>query len=226
MAMTLITQPVGFLFDWDGVVIDSSRQHEASWHLLADELGATVPEDFFKTTFGMRNQQIIPRWFPDLTESEIRQRGDRKEALYREILRREGISALAGVKDFLLAAKNVGIPCAVGSSTPRKNIDTVIEMAGLEGLFSAIVCAEDVSRGKPDPEVFLKGASLIGRPPTQCLVFEDAFVGIDAAHAGGMKVVGIATTHPLEKFTSADHAVTTLVGLDPLGLARQLNLLS
>jgi HAD superfamily hydrolase (TIGR01509 family) len=224
MTMNELAHCVGFLFDWDGVVIDSSRQHEASWHLLADELGATVPPDFFKTTFGMRNQQIIPRWFPDLSEEEILQRGDRKEALYREILRREGISALAGVKDFLRAAQTYGIPCAVGSSTPRKNIETVIEMAGLEGLFSAVVCAEDVARGKPDPEVFVKGATLIGRAPAQCIVFEDAFVGIDAARAGGMKVVGIATTHPVEKLTSADLAVPSLLGIDPLTLAQQLGL--
>lgn len=217
---------IGFLFDWDGVVIDSSAQHEASWHMLADEIGTPLPEGYFKKTFGMKNQSIIPLWLPH-TEgniAEIQALGDRKEALYRDILRRDGIQALPGVKDFLKAARAAGIPASVGSSTPRQNIDAVIEMAGLEDLFDAIVCAEDVSRGKPDPEVFLKGAAKLNREPTRCVVFEDAFVGIEAGKSGGMKVVGIATTHPIDKLIMADLAVHDLVGVDPVDLARRLGL--
>jgi HAD superfamily hydrolase (TIGR01509 family) len=175
----------------------------------------------------MRNQSIFPLWFPELAgnDSEIQRLGDRKEVLYREILRRDGIQALPGVKDFLLAAKAAGIPRSVGSSTPRKNIETIIEMAELEGLFDAIVCAEDVSRGKPDPEVFLKGAAKLGCDPRRCIVFEDAFVGIQAGLAGGMKVVGIATTHPLEKLTEAHVAVESLEGVTPQALAARLGLI-
>ena len=217
---------IGFLFDWDGVVIDSSAQHEESWHMLADEIGTPLPEGYFKKTFGMKNQSIIPLWLPHAEGNiaEIQALGDRKEALYRDILRRDGIQALPGVKHFLKAARAAGIPASVGSSTPRKNIDTVIEMAGLEDLFDAIVCAEDVSRGKPDPEVFLKGAAKLNRAPTRCVVFEDAFVGIEAGRSGGMKVVGIATTHPIDQLTMADLAVHDLVNVDPMELARRLGL--
>lgn len=217
---------VGLLFDWDGVVIDSHQQHEESWQLLAAELGEALPEGFFKATFGMRNQQIFPLWFPELENNlpEVLRLGDRKEELYRAILRRDGIQALPGVKDFLLAARAAGIPASVGSSTPRKNIDTVIQMAGLEGLFDAIVSADDVQRGKPDPQVFLLGAQKLGRAPQRCIVFEDAFVGIHAGLAGGMKVVGIATTHPLEKLGEAHLAVTSLVGICPQQLAADLGL--
>lgn len=217
---------VGFLFDWDGVVIDSHAQHEESWGMLSTETGVVLPEGFFKATFGMRNQQIIPMWMPHLEgkDAEIRQFGDRKEELYREVLRRDGIEALPGVKDFLKAAKLAGIPACVGSSTPRKNIDTVIEMAGLDGLFDDIVAAEDVSRGKPDPEVFLNGARKLGRDPSHCVVFEDAFVGIQAGKAGGMKVVGIASTHPIEKLTEADLALVNLVDVLPLALIARLGL--
>lgn len=217
---------IGFLFDWDGVVIDSSRQHEESWHVLAKEIGEALPEGFFKRTFGMKNQEIIPTWLTATAgdTAKIQALGDRKEEIYRDILRRDGIQALPGVKDFLIAAREAGIPASVGSSTPRKNVDTVIEMASLEGLFSAIVCAEDVKQGKPNPEVFLKGAQKINRDPTRCIVFEDAFVGIEAGKSGGMKVVAIATTHPIEKLTMADTAVHDLVNVDPVELARSVGL--
>ena len=217
---------IGFLFDWDGVVIDSHQQHEQSWDLLSAEIGQPLPEGFMKKTFGMRNQNIFPMWLPHLATdaAAITALGNRKEELYREILRRDGIEALPGVKDFLQAAREAGIPASVGSSTPRQNIDTVIEMAGLQGLFDAIVAAEDVAHGKPHPEVFLKGAEKLHRKPERCVVFEDAFVGIEAGKSGGMKVVGIATTHPIEKLTQADLALHDLVGVDPVELAQRLGL--
>jgi len=216
----------GFLFDWDGVVIDSHAQHEESWVLLSAEIDQALPEGFMKQTFGMRNQNIFPLWMPHLEgkDAEIIALGNRKEELYREILRRDGIEALPGVKDFLKAARVAGIPASVGSSTPRKNIDTVIEMAGLAGLFDAIVSADDVQRGKPDPEVFLKGAAMLNRRPERCVVFEDAFVGIQAGKSGGMKVVGIASTHPIEKLTEADLALHNLEGVSPMELLARLGL--
>ena len=217
---------IGFLFDWDGVVIDSHQQHAESWDLLSAEIGHPLPEGFFKKTFGMRNQSIFPVWLPHVAgdEAQITALGLRKEEFYRDILRRDRIQALPGVKAFLQAAKAAGIPCSVGSSTPRLNIDTVVEMAGLHGLFEAVVSADDVTHGKPHPEVFLKGAEKLGRAPGRCVVFEDAFVGIEAGKAGGMKVVGIATTHPIEKLTQADLALHDLVDVDPLDLARRLGL--
>lgn len=215
---------VGFLFDWDGVVIDSHAQHELSWEMIAEELGRPLPGGFFKKTFGMRNVGIIPMWLPE-TEgnlAEIQRIGDRKEELYRMILRRDGLSALPGVKDFLQAAKAAGIPRCVGSSTPRANIEAVVEMTGLQGLFDDMVCAEDVSRGKPAPDVFLKGAEKIGRDPGRCVVFEDAFVGLEAGRAGGMKTVGIASTNPIEKLTMADAAFHSLAGVTPEALIERL----
>ena len=204
---------IGFLFDWDGVVIDSHAQHEESWVLLSAEIGVPLSEGFMKETFGMRNQNIFPMWMPHLSgnDAEILALGNR-------------IEALPGVKKFLLAARAAGIPASVGSSTPRKNIDTVIEMAGLEGLFEAIVSADDVQRGKPDPEVFLKGAAKLNREPGRCVVFEDAFVGIQAGKSGGMKVVGIASTHPIEKLTEADIALHNLEGVSPVELLIRLGL--
>lgn len=217
---------IGFLFDWDGVVIDSHQQHEQSWERLSAKINEPLPEGFMKKTFGMRNQSIFPLWMPHLTgdETAIMALADQKEEMYREIIRRDGIEPLPGVKDFLKASRAAGIPTCVGTSTPRKNVETVIEIAGLKGLFDDIVAAEDVSHGKPNPEVFVKGAQKLGLPPGRCVVFEDAFVGIEAGKAGGMKVVGMATTHPIEKLTQADLALHDLVNVDPVELARRLGL--
>ena len=207
---------IGFIFDWDGVVIDSHAAHEESWRLLFVEIGRAMPPDFFKKTFGMRNQQIIPAWFDFVRADdavEIKRLGDRKEKLYRAILRRDGIEPLPGVLPLLRELKALGIPRAVGSSTPRANIDFVTGLAGLDGLFDASVTAEDVTLGKPDPQVFLKAAEKIGRIPTRCVVFEDAHVGIDAGKRAGRNVVAVATTHPLADLGAADAAFENLAGL-------------
>lgn len=209
-------QDLGFIFDWDGVIIDSHAQHEESWGLLFDELGRPMPGDFFKRTFGMRNQQIIPEWF-DFVNAEdletIARLGGRKEALYRDILRRDGLQPLPGVVNLLSELRSAGIPAAVGSSTPRENIDFIMDLLKLDSYFDASVTAEDVTRGKPDPQVFLKAAGKIQREPSRCIVFEDAYVGIEAGKKAGMKVVAVATTHPLETLTEADIALPDLNGV-------------
>ena len=128
----------GFIFDWDGVVIDSRAAHEESWRLLFAELGRPMPPDFFRKTFGMRNQQIIPLSFDFLRADDaagIARLGDRKEELYRGILGRDGIAPLPGVVPLLRELQSRGIPRAVGSSTPRANVALVSRMAGLDGLF-------------------------------------------------------------------------------------------
>ena len=205
------------LFDWDGVIIDSSRQHEESWQRLGEEEKRSLPPGFFLRSFGMKNEKIIPElleWTND--PREVRQLALRKEALYREIIGCDGIAPLPGVREFLADLRGASIPCAVGSSTPRENIDCVIDALGIREFFAAMVCGQDVKHGKPNPEVFLLGASKLAMPPSQCVVFEDAHVGIEAAIAGGMKVVGVATTHPPESLRGANRVVRRL---DELKLA-------
>jgi HAD superfamily hydrolase (TIGR01509 family) len=200
----------GVLFDWDGVIIDSSSQHERSWELLAAEEGLTLPEGHFRSGFGKKNEVIIPAlgWTQD--SGEVRRLADRKEELYRELVATEGVFVLPGARELLSSLKKEGIPRAVGSSTPRGNLDALFAVTGLDTLFDAVVCGSDVSHGKPDPEVFLKGAVHLGLNPERCVVMEDAFAGIEAARRGGMKVVGIATTNPLESLRDCDISVTSL----------------
>ena len=210
----------GALFDWDGVVIDSSSHHEASWERLALEVGRALPADHFVKGFGRKNEFIIPKllgWTHD--PAEIRRLSLRKEALYREVVAERGLTALPGVRTWLERLRDAGVPCAIGSSTHRANIDLSLGLIGLAEFFTAIVTAEDVSTGKPDPEVFLTAAARIARPPERCVVFEDAHVGIAAARAGGMRVVAVATTHPTHELTAADLAVLRLDEMQPATLA-------
>jgi HAD superfamily hydrolase (TIGR01509 family) len=213
----------GAIFDWDGVIIDSSRHHEEGWERLAREEARTLPDGHFKAGFGRKNDYIIPEilgWTRDTVEVE--RLSLRKEALYRDVVGEWGIEPLPGVREWLVALQKEGVPCAIGSSTHRANIDLSLGLMGLKPFFAAIVSAEDVTRGKPDPQVFLTAARKIGRDPSKCVVFEDAHVGIEAALAGGMRVVGVATTHPREELTAADRAVVRLDELDPGDLGRMV----
>jgi HAD superfamily hydrolase (TIGR01509 family) len=203
------------IFDWDGVIIDSSRQHEESWDRLALEINKPLPEGHFKAGFGRKNEFIIPnilKWTED--PAEIVKYSLRKEALYRDIIRERGLEPLPGVRTLLDRLAAAAIPCAVGSSTHRENIEVSLELLGLRSYFPKIVTSEDVSHGKPDPEVFLKAAEKLAFNPARCVVFEDAHVGIEAAHRAGMRVIAVATTNAVADLGKADLAVTRLDEVD------------
>lgn len=215
---------LGAIFDWDGVIIDSSRQHEESWDRLAAEERRMLPENHFKLGFGKKNEWIIPNLLGWTGEAgEVHRLSLRKESLYRTIVLERGLQALPGVHDFLERLRDAGVPCCIGSSTHRENIATIIHALGFEDFFAGMVTAEDVTHGKPHPDVFLQAAARIDRAPAQCVVFEDAFAGIEAAHAGGMKAVGVATTHPAELLAGkADRVVRQLDELKVEDLARMI----
>jgi 5-amino-6-(5-phospho-D-ribitylamino)uracil phosphatase len=147
-----------------------------------------------------------------------------KESLYREVVSTRPPAFLPGVLGFAAKLRSAGIPFCIGSSTHRENIALVLRQAGREALFDAAITAEDVSLGKPSPEVFLKAAALIRRLPADCVVFEDALVGFAAARAAGMKLVGVATTNSLEAITGhVDVAVERLDQFDVPHLMRMLS---
>lgn len=199
------------LFDWDGVIVDSAAEHERSWELLAGEEGLYLPEDHFLRGFGMRNEVIIPELLEWTQEPDaIHRLSRRKEELYRALIRENGVTILPGVRSYLDRLRSLGVRSCVASSTHRANIETIIEVAGLQGYFTGMVTSEDVSRGKPDPEVFLKAAAVLGQSPSDCVVFEDAHHGVEAGKAAGMFVVGVLTTHPGGVLKGADRLVNRL----------------
>lgn len=189
----------GVIFDWDGVIVDSSRAHRRSWEILAEERNLLLAENHFKLGFGKRNEEIIPhilRWSHDT--DEIRELSERKEEIFRKIISEEGLDPLPGVRRLLEDLKQRKIPCAVGSSTSRPNIELALEIMDLQANFSGIITEECVSAGKPMPDVFLQAALALGREPREVVVFEDSLAGIEAGIAGGFKVVAVATTNPAD----------------------------
>ncbi|MGA0333107.1 MAG: HAD family hydrolase [Kiritimatiellia bacterium] len=199
------------LFDWDGVVIDSARAHELSWEKLSQETGLALPHDHFLRGFGKRNEVIFPEilgWSQD--PCQIKAWSLRKEALYREVVQAEGVMVLPGVRTYLQSLQNAGIPAVVGTSTQRDNVEMIFDLMDLGKYFSAVVSSEDVSKGKPDPEVFLKAAATVNAPAGRCVVFEDAPYGVEAGKAAGMGVVGVLTTHHQAHLSGADRWVHRL----------------
>jgi beta-phosphoglucomutase family hydrolase len=209
----------GVLFDWDGVVIDSSAHHERSWEILAVEIGKPLPDGHFKAGFGKKNQIIIPgilHWADN--PAEVSALADRKEEIYRALVQQSGVIILPGAKELLAALQKENIPAAVASSTPRSNLDVIFSSTGLDRFFEAVVCGDDVTNGKPAPDVFLLAASKLGIAPADCVVIEDAHAGIEAALAADMRVLAVATTNPLANLHRATAAVESLEGITPASL--------
>jgi len=201
----------GCIFDWDGVIADSSAQHIEAWKLVAEKEHLIFREELFRQSFGMKSEQIIPdlfQWTHD--NAEVRRLDRKKEGIYRELVIANGTGTFPGVREFLAMLKQHGISCIIGSSAPRANVTTALDFLGFSDFFSGIVCGEDVTLGKPDPQIFLTAAQRIGLQPRECIVFEDALVGVAAARAGGMKVVAVTATYKRSELSAADRIVDRL----------------
>lgn len=202
------------IFDWDGVVIDSSAQHERSWEILAQEISKPLPDGHFLLGFGKKNALIIPEilgWATD--PAAITALSNRKEEIYRELVQASGVHVLPGARELLTALRAAGIPRSIGSSTPRSNLDAILPVTGLAEFFDAIACGDDVTHGKPAPDIFLLAAQKLHMPPADCLVIEDAHVGLEAARRAGMATLAVATTNPLADLQYADAAVESLASV-------------
>lgn len=207
------------IFDWDGVIVDSSAHHERSWEILAAKRGLPLPADHFKRGFGKKNNVIIPDLGWAEEPAEVDALAHEKEEIYRSLVREKGIEPLSGARELLEALRAKSIPCAIASSTERANLDLPLDLMGLREFFEVIVSGEEVLHGKPDPAVFLLAAERLGLPPADCVVIEDALVGIEAAKRAGMPVLAVATTNPLAALGSADAAVPGLMDVTPDRLA-------
>ena len=215
----------GVIFDWDGVVIDSSAEHERSWEILAEEISQPLPEGHFKRGFGKKNEVIIPEilgWAKN--PEEIQKLAVRKETIYRELVRQRGVQILPGARELLAALRHEGIPRAIGSSTPRQNLEAIFAATGLGEFFDAVACGDDVIHGKPAPDIFLLAAEKLALAPADCLVIEDAHAGIEAARRAGIPVLAVATTNPLADLAYADGALESLAEATP-ALLRKIHAL-
>lgn len=181
------------LWDMDGTLVDSAEFHWQAWRDTMAREGHPITREQFLASFGQRNDSILRNWLGTKATPEAIQRiGDAKEALYRQHVREQGIQPLPGVSEWLQRLHQQGWRQAIASAAPCKNVETILEALHSADCFEAIVSAEDVHRGKPDPEVFLVAAQKLAVPPKQCIVVEDALHGVEAAQAAGMKCIGVS----------------------------------
>jgi len=179
------------IFDMDGVIVETGPQHFAAWRKLFAEMGRELSKEEFHGTFGRRNREILRYTLGDkLSETQIEELGRKKEEYYRALLG-EGVKAAPGFVPLLKALRAKGFKIAVGTSAPQQNVELILDKLGVREQLDAVVTAEDVERGKPDPETFLLAAQRCNVQPRKCVVFEDAVAGIQAAKAAGMRCVGV-----------------------------------
>ena len=213
--------PFAAIWDMDGTLVDTAELHFEGWQATCRHLGREFTRADFAATFGKRNPEILRLLFGDnhFSEEEIEQIGFQKEELYRQAARQIGIQPLPGVVELMQGLQRHGFVQAIGSSAPRANLDLILQITPIAPFIQAVAAAEDTRRGKPDPEVFLVAAQKLGVPPSQCVVFEDAIAGIQAAKAGGMKAIGVTFVghHSAEalRAAGADRLVRSLAELSP-----------
>jgi beta-phosphoglucomutase len=189
-AARVIRRGYAALWDVDGVIIDSAEQHRRAWEILARDEGLPYSDEAFWASFGMRNSDSIPLLFGVRDPARVTALSERKEALYRELLRREA-TALPGARALLAALHAAGYRQALGSSAPVANIEVIISLLGIGPLLDGFISGEHVAQGKPAPDIFLAGAALVGAAPVRCVVFEDAPAGVAAARAAGMRCIAV-----------------------------------
>jgi beta-phosphoglucomutase len=203
------------IFDMDGVLADTYRPHFASWQRLYNSLGIEYNETDFAADFGRTSVDILRRTLGnDLTNERIRELDIRKEAYFRDIARESSVAADGAVElvDSLLSE---GFLIAVGSSGPPENIELLLNQLARADRFAAVVTGADVTRGKPDPQVFQLAAERIRVPPAMCVVIEDAVHGVEAARRAGMKCVGVTGTSKRAELAKANLVVDTLREVTP-----------
>ena len=192
------------VFDMDGVLIDSGAHHRAAWRALLEELGEEPAHpEHWRLTIGRPSEEAVPLLLGrPMSEYEARRLARRKRDLYVD-LARGGIVTVPGVSRFVANLARRKIPRAVGTSASGFDVNRLLAGAGLRRYFDVIVTADDVTYGKPDPEVYLLAAARMRVTPERCVVFEDSVVGVEAARSAGMRAIGITTAHTGEELVEA-----------------------
>lgn len=211
----------GAIFDMDGTLVDNSAVHVRAFEIFCERYGVDGWREKLAQAFGMGNDDILRRIMPAeiIRDKGLAALADEKEAIYREIYA-PTIRPVEGLTDLLGRLRAAGIRCAVGSSGCRTNIDFVLEKCGIEDCFDAIVSGDRVTHCKPDPEIYLTAAAALGLQPAECVIFEDAKAGIEAARrAGAGRIVTLTTTlsrEVLASETATDRIIDTFADITDL----------
>ena len=195
----------GIIFDLDGTMVDNMMIHHQAWQRKLASLGLHMTiEEVMEEIHGI-NEEIVLRLFGDRFSQQERSRISwEKEHEYRKIFRNQ-LQLIEGLPGFLNHVKKASIPMAIGTAAPPENVDFVLDNLNIRQYFSSVLHSRNVSRGKPDPQIFIRSAKNIGVPIEECLVFEDSVIGAQTALNAGCPAVVITTTHKEEEFAHFPH---------------------
>lgn len=213
-----------FIFDMDGTLVDNMAFHTRAWQQMLAEQGVEMDAgEFLVNTAGKTNREILPNIIAGLTEEKLLELGERKEELYREyfLASRKPVN---GVVEFLEASQKLGVGMAVATAAPIRNVEFILDGLDLRKYFHAVTTAADIANGKPDPEIFLTSAKKLGAEPANCIVFEDAINGFEAAKRAKMIAIGITTVNSAEELIRLESVAETHAdfrNLDPLVLTKR-----
>jgi beta-phosphoglucomutase len=207
--MLLKIPPAGLIFDLNGTMINDMEFHIRAWtEILNQDLNAGLSHNQIKSQMYGKNSELLVRVFGEerFSKDEMNYWSVEKEKRYQEAYRPH-VRLISGLEEFLMKANERNIPMAIGSAAIPFNIDFILDQLDIGKYFMAVVSADDVGISKPNPETFLKAAQLINRQPGDCLVFEDAPKGVEAASEAGMPCVVLTTMHTREEFPIRDQVV-------------------
>ena len=205
------------LFDLDGTLIDSMPHHHTAWVEWHARRGLKIDADsFFLSTAGRSNDEIFKDMLPGTSAAEIAVLVDEKETLYREFAA-PSLGLIAGANDFVQRAKAAGFRLAVCTASTPKNMALAFQRFGIDGWVETVVSPADGLRGKPHPDIFLEAARRLGIAPEDCVVYEDAPLGVEGARRAGMRAVALTTTLPASAFAEFDNLLA--IAADFTGLA-------
>ena len=206
------------LFDLDGTLIDSMPHHHNAWVEWYARRGLEMHADqFFAATAGRSNAEILRDLFPQRSVEEHTAMADEKEAIYREFAGRS-LALIDGAQGFVAQARAAGLRLAVCTAATPQNIALACEMHGIDGWVETVASPADGLRGKPHPDIFLEAARRLGIAPADCVVFEDAPLGVEAARRAGMTAVALTTTLAAEAFEAYDNLIAIAPDFTALSL--------
>ena len=198
----------------DGVLVDSNPYHKVALVEFCARYGHTLSEtELLEKVYGRTNKEWLTNLFGPLTPAQLAQYTEEKESLYRQ-LHQPYIEPVKGLIRFLEMLEEKNIPKAIGTSAPRGNVDFILGSTATANYFPHILHDTFVTRGKPDPEIYLKAIDTLKMPAAQCIVIEDSLSGIAAGKASGAKVIGITTTHTREEMPHTDWVINDFDDLD------------
>ena len=193
------------LFDLDGTLIDNNEVHLKAWKKYLKDEGREISDDDYKANIsGRTNHDAVEHIYDKkMSKEEAEKYYLRKEEIYRQMFEPE-IKPINGLEKFLRELENNGIDMAIATSGIQVNIDFMFRHIPIGQFFKKVINSDDITKGKPDPEIFLNTAKALGVAPENCIVFEDSTAGVESGKAAGMKVVALTTTHTKKELHKAD----------------------